>query len=58
MQTTNADHEHIDPLKEVYHESFVENPAHREFLVEGQLRCCASTCSTSMPLRAMGFSRR
>ncbi|WP_153558217.1 cysteine hydrolase family protein [Roseimaritima sediminicola] len=27
--------EHIDPLKEVYHESFVENPMHLEFLVEG-----------------------
>ncbi|MCO8121590.1 cysteine hydrolase [Stieleria sp. TO1_6] len=27
--------EHVDPLKEVYHESFVENPAHREFLLEG-----------------------
>jgi nicotinamidase-related amidase len=28
--------EHIDPLKEVYHESFVENPAHQEFLQEGR----------------------
>jgi nicotinamidase-related amidase len=28
--------EHVDPLKEVYHESFVENPAHREFLLEGR----------------------
>lgn len=27
--------EHIDPLKDVYHESFVDNPKHREFLVEG-----------------------
>jgi nicotinamidase-related amidase len=26
--------EHIDPLKDVYHESFVDNPAHRDFLVE------------------------
>lgn len=26
---------HLDPLKSVYHESFVENPAHREFLLEG-----------------------
>jgi len=26
---------HLDPLKNVYHESFVENPAHREFLLEG-----------------------
>lgn len=27
--------QHLDPLKDVYHESFVENPAHKEFLVEG-----------------------
>ncbi|TWU21507.1 Isochorismatase family protein YecD [Novipirellula galeiformis] len=26
--------EHIDPLKEVYHESFIDNPAHRDFLVD------------------------
>lgn len=25
--------EHVDPLREVYHESFVENPAHHEFLI-------------------------
>lgn len=28
--------EHIDPLKGVYHDSFVENPAHLEFLREGR----------------------
>ncbi len=27
---------HIDPLREVYHESFVDNPAHQDFLAEGQ----------------------
>lgn len=27
--------EHLDPLKGVYHESFVENPKHVDFLVEG-----------------------
>ena len=27
--------DHIDPLKEVYHEAFVENPAQRQFLAEG-----------------------
>ncbi|KAA5539080.1 cysteine hydrolase [Roseiconus nitratireducens] len=26
--------EHVDPLREVYHESFVDNPAHGEFLVQ------------------------
>jgi len=26
---------HLDPLIDVYHESFVENPAHRDFLLEG-----------------------
>ncbi|QDV12009.1 Isochorismatase family protein YecD [Rosistilla oblonga] len=31
-----TDNEHVDPLKEVYHESFVENPAHKEFLIEGR----------------------
>lgn len=31
-----TDIEHVDPLKDVYHESFVENPAHREFLIEGR----------------------
>lgn len=25
--------EHIDPLKDVYHESFVDNPAHKDYLV-------------------------
>lgn len=28
--------EHIDPLKDVYHESFIDNPAHAEFLVAGK----------------------
>src|SRR6056297_3866497 len=28
--------EHADPLREVYHESFVENSGHRQFLIEGQ----------------------
>lgn len=27
--------EHVDPLREVYHESFVDNPAHRAFLLNG-----------------------
>ncbi len=27
--------DHIDPLKDVYHEAFVENPAQRQFLAEG-----------------------
>lgn len=27
--------EHLDPLKDVYHEAFVENPAQQDFLVEG-----------------------
>lgn len=25
--------EHIDPLKDVYHESFVDNPAHKDYLI-------------------------
>lgn len=28
--------EHIDPLRDVYHESFIDNPAHAEFLVAGK----------------------
>lgn len=28
--------EHLDPLKDVYHESFIDNPAHAEFLVAGK----------------------
>jgi nicotinamidase-related amidase len=28
--------EHIDPLKNAYHESFIDNPAHREFLEAGK----------------------
>ena len=28
--------EKLDPLKDVYHESFIENPAHQEFLQEGR----------------------
>ncbi|MEZ6133637.1 MAG: isochorismatase family cysteine hydrolase [Pirellulaceae bacterium] len=31
-QPNNLHTEHIDPLKDVYHESFIDNPAHREFL--------------------------
>ena len=32
----NRDHdEHLDPLKEVYQEAFVENPAQQDFLIEG-----------------------
>ncbi|MCA9134388.1 MAG: cysteine hydrolase [Planctomycetales bacterium] len=26
---------HVDPLREVYHESFIDNPAHRDFLIHG-----------------------
>ena len=32
--TASDTHEHIDPLKEVYHESFIDNPAHRDFLID------------------------
>ena len=31
----NDAREHVDPLREVYHEAFVENPAQSEFLVDG-----------------------
>ncbi len=31
----SSSREHVDPLREVYHEAFVENPAQSEFLVEG-----------------------
>jgi len=27
---------HVDPLRGVYHESFIDNPAHMEFLVKGK----------------------
>ncbi len=29
---SSPEHPYIDPLKEVYHESFIDNPAHGEFL--------------------------
>lgn len=28
--------DHIDPLRDIYHDSFIDNPAHDEFLVKGK----------------------
>lgn len=36
MQDPETTPEHVDPLREVYVESFIDNPAHDEFLIKGK----------------------